>query len=127
MNETVEEKRKKPLVMGCALALFAALGAMDTANGDSFDVDGEAILSACLRPTPEQKSLCLGYVVGATEGLLEIYAGEYVCMPKNERVSGGRLKEIVTRHLREDPEVAHHSAAENILQALTNAFPCSTP
>ena len=70
---------------------------------------------------------CMAYIVGVADasGSLASWgiSTRYVCVPNN--ASSKQLKSIVEKYINEHPEKLHQSASSQVLNALSEAFPCS--
>jgi hypothetical protein len=66
-----------------------------------------------------ERHFCLGYVVGITDG--SNFHGA-MCVPSG--VTRDQITDVVTNYLRAHPEGRDHSAAEQVLIALGQVFPC---
>lgn len=62
---------------------------------------------------------CLGYV----EGVFDLIA-PYLC--PGGRVSNHQVRDVVKKHLSDHPADRHRPAAELVVKALREAFPCPT-
>ena len=60
---------------------------------------------------------CLGYVVGAIDGM------NGLCVPSG--VTKGQLADVVAFHLRDNPAERHLPAALLVRKAINEKFPCN--
>jgi hypothetical protein len=107
---------------------------------------GNDLLHACTMPDNlAAEGYCLGYVVGAIEGLkwgaasvIAFAAPEQQSATDLDRMSSGvlgfcvpaeatniQLRDVVVKHLRENPATRHETARTLVQAALADSFPCS--
>lgn len=132
--------RGSHLVLG--LFLSCALAAPSTS--DTGSVTGNQLYEACTSSEIYQQTFCTGYIIGVNEGLpvgnmvglfrlgvtfeTSEETNDFIrnllefCVP--DEATNEQLRDIVTKHLRENPEHRHHSARFSVLMALQSAFPC---
>lgn len=66
-------------------------------------------------------ALCAAYIVGVAD-VFQAQNGNNICVPPDAIV--GQVADVVTKYLREHPELRHCSSQSLIWVALTDAFPC---
>ena len=106
-------------------------------------ISGNDLLSACETAADAQQGFCVGYIIGANEGLRLGAATAYIFVeaaPTTEEINNasdlilgwcalsevenGQLKDVVVGYLQNHPEIRHESARSLIRSALVEAFPC---
>jgi len=102
-----------------ALILAACLAGYTNAPAAT-GVTGNELWSAMQadRGTPERQ-FAVGYVAGALEASWILF---FDCAPPG--VTVGQAFGIAKKYIREHPEDRHTSAADMVLGAMTDAFPC---
>jgi hypothetical protein len=90
-------------------------------NDVSGFLTGNGLYQNCTSSNDLDKAICLGYVMGVTEGLQSRHT---TCVPKGAGVSGGQIMDVVTNYLRDHPEARHYAAFSEVELALKKAFPC---
>lgn len=116
------------------LVITLAIGGLvaDAAVGRGTFKSGNDLLALCEAVESEaayfQKTAsCRGYVTGVLDYFWTINALEgparSVCMPANLTV--GQAADIVTKHLKANPEIRHLTASMSVISAMVEAFPCA--
>jgi hypothetical protein len=113
-------------VLASAILLATATPAL---AGWSY-LTGDALYSRCTSSADWDIQSCINYIMGVSDSI-DLGQGGYpnhataplVCSPS---LSGKDLKDIVVAHLK-DPANRHYSAAEAVMFALENAWPCKKP
>lgn len=112
------------LVLAAVLALCCAGGKPAVAGFQN----GNELLAMCTsNETVVEKMNCIGYLQGLVDTMLAIQLKTpsprtNICIP--EGVSGGQIKDIVVKNLRNLPEVRHLDAASIVMPILIGTFPC---
>ena len=90
---------------------------------------GGGLLKDCKSDDVTLQQGCLGYIVGAVDGLTasSVIAPEYpknlmICVPDD--VEQGQINYVIVRYLETYPEVRHLNAVFSIQRALNAVFPC---
>ena len=115
-----------PALAAMAITLLAGAAKADEKTDRAF-LDGNALLTRCTDAGPVEVE-CIGYVEGIADAMAAIQAhdgslqGSRACIP--DTVLSTQVRDIVTRFLREHPELRHVSAASVVAHALAEAFPC---
>lgn len=115
------------------LALILAVCAGPTWADDRetmmpFYVTGNDLYGWCGGDASWLESLCLGYILGAYDGMSNSHAAMLraplirICVPFE--ATRKQLRDVVFRHLEENPSTRHHTAASRVRLSLTEAFPC---
>ena len=103
--------------------------------------EGNDLLRACQDAGQAQQGFCIGWVIGAIEGIrfgvaypmmMGASSADEIndmsnsllmnCLPDN--VENSQYVDVVVRHLERHPEKRHHPARFLALEALQEAFPC---
>lgn len=106
-------------------------------------ISGNELLETCASDNQVLAGFCIGYIIGYSEGApwgaymaatrfteglstseLNEAAGVLLssCVPAE--ASNEQLRDVVTKHIRENPETRHESARFLIWEAYIQAFPC---
>ena len=87
------------------------------------DISGAYLKKICAsyveKPANASDGMCIGYVVGIL-GVMEHI--DVLCLPAKSTHSQATL--VVQKYLSEHPEKLHLNAAELVIDALQEAFPC---
>lgn len=83
--------------------------------------DGNRALSRCTSTQDHDISYCLGLIAGLTDGVLDSTTN-VICLPQN--VTIGQLRDVLLRHLANNPESRHVGAGAIMFVSLITAFPC---
>jgi hypothetical protein len=109
---------------------FSVAHAQDTSN-DRFRAfwTGNNLYEWCSKAEPNtpqgeiNTSNCRMYVVGVVDAVFSIHdTGCMFALPSD--ITMQQLQDVVTRHLREEPESRHYTAYSQVVVALKAAFPC---
>lgn len=106
------------------LAVIIPFGMARAANAQeqTFYLSGNEMLEAC----KSKSQMVVGFMMGAVDGIRfqsYFYDGTLrVCVPKE--VSAGQIRDIVCRHLEENPKVRHYPTIYAVGSAVSEAFPC---
>ncbi len=88
--------------------------------------DGNEVLATCESGELEAKIQCASWVMGVTQAftaMAEVSRQKIVCFPE----SGGttrQYRDIILKHLREEPRYRNLASGILALGALSSAFPC---
>lgn len=125
--------------LSCSVLLAASPAATQTLAGND-------VLQACsMADNLAAEGFCLGYIVGAIEGLkwgaasiiaqdsagllepdeLDLLSSVLLgfCIP--DTASNGQLKDVVVKHLQDNPATRHETARTLVQVALSAGFPCT--
>lgn len=123
-------------LLACSLLLVAN-------NSNAQQISGNELLETCTSENQVMAGFCLGYIIGYSEGapwgatLAIIRATEDgdtdrlnkmaslatgSCVPSE--ASNEQLRDVVVKHLHNNPETRHTSARTLIWTAYSEAFPC---
>jgi len=92
-------------------------------------VTGNQLLEYCESKDAFAQGLCDGYITGASD----IESMEGSAFPDRRRsctpntVTNGQMTDVVVKYLKDHPEERHMLAAVLVVEAVTKAFPCSSP
>ncbi len=116
-------KKTLLLMIAAISAIFSTAYQAQAQNPSSSRLNGNSLYERCAHtdssdPTFVQRSVCLGYIMGATDP----YAGTALCIPY--QVQHGQLQEIVTKYLANNPHLRHYKASDLVVDALKQFFPC---
>ena len=80
-----------------------------------------------LRICSDQKASCLNYIEGVVDTLNNLTRWGYlksdlVCIP--DQVDDEQLVSIVTKYLRDNPDLTSSAASERVIDILSWTFPC---
>jgi hypothetical protein len=64
---------------------------------------------------------CAGYAAGVLHGVRMGQMRDAVCLPKN--VTVGQVRDVITKYLRDHPEIRHYAAGPVAAVAINNAWP----
>jgi hypothetical protein len=99
----------------CVLSPAIALG-----QGGFAFISGNTLYERCVPGASDTaNSFCIGYVTGVADVLMQLHT---VCLPSGVEI--GQLVDVVTKHLRDHPEVRHYQANNEIGIVLGTTFPC---
>ena len=87
----------------------------------SYFKDGNELLTQCTSSSAYDQGVCLGYVIGAADGL----GPRFVAIPEN--VTAGQTQDVVIKYLRNHPESRNGPAGPLIMFALMEAWPKPKP
>ena len=105
-------------------------------------VTGNDLIEACGGPSGEQQGLCIGYIMGVTEGIRLgvgapfMIAGEMTTQEINQvsnsllmycaipEVTAAQNVAVVKKYLEENPSQLHFPARGLLLQAFQSAYQC---
>jgi hypothetical protein len=82
---------------------------------------GFSLLSQCESTDGTQNMFCYGYIVGIVD-YASFNSGASFCLYPTVVI--GQLNLVVTKYLRQNPQLLHYNAANLVIDALTAAFPC---
>lgn len=84
--------------------------------------DGNRILERCESPDIYEKGICLGFVIGATDSLMNFrrYSGRSECV--RDSASAGQVRDIVVKYLKDNPATRDDAANSLAIQAIVAAF-----
>jgi Ssp1 endopeptidase immunity protein Rap1a len=124
---------KMMLMASNLLLLSGASAAADPPGQVPIYVDGNKLHYWCQSEQVGERALCAGYIIGASDAEdLTVRLEETtklramrVCKPANASVEQAR--DIVVKHLRDDPEGRHKAAPIVVWLALHDAWPCGKP
>ena len=128
------------------LLLYSAIAFPTGVSAEA--LDGNRLYSACTSESPAEKIFCVGYIIGALEGLkygafiavsayeaahederttpefVDIMADLYLgyCIPGN--ANNEQVSDVVISYLRDNPSDRHNTARALITEAFVKAFPC---
>jgi len=125
------------------LYLYGAIAFPTGVNAEP--LDGIQLYSTCKSEGIVETSFCVGYIIGAVEGLkygafmaanrinedepadtayLDGFANFFLgyCIPHN--ANNQQVSDVVITYLRNNPSNRHNSARALISEAFRNAFPC---
>ena len=86
--------------------------------------DGEALLAQCTATIGAIVDFCYGYIDAVADYLFQKHPmGEFAACVSNVP-DDSQLRFVVTRFLRENPDLQHLSAPELIARALSEKYPC---
>lgn len=85
--------------------------------------EGNFLHKKCQSVNDVDVVVCLAYVTGVVD-TLTMTENRYVCVPPKS-VTGGQLRDIVTKWLEDNPADRHLNASALVMLALTEAFPCT--
>jgi Rap1a immunity proteins len=113
---------RKPIIwVFIFLITLCPLTALSQALTSDSIVNGNQLFSECDDDDGTQNgSACLHYIAGVTDALL---MHKEICVPSGVTIR--QLADIVTKYLRDNPEVRHFTAASDTTVALAHVFPCS--
>ena len=113
---------RKPIVwVFIFLITLYPLTALSQALTSGTFVNGNQLFSKCDDDGDTPNGIgCLHYIAGVADTLL---MHKEICAPNGVTVR--QLADIVTKYLRDNPEVRHFTAASDTTVALARAFPCS--
>jgi Rap1a immunity proteins len=112
--------------IGTIIAVLCALLNSAVAEDDS-SLSGIKLERLCNDVVgSSQDNLCVAYIIRVTQGIAlgmsEAKREHVYCVPDN--VSGGKIREIVQKYLRDHPENLDLPAQMLIALAIHMAFPC---
>jgi len=103
------------------LIMLCPLTALSQALTSDMIVNGDQLFSDCVNGGDAPNgNACLHYIAGAADVLL---MHKEICVPSGVTIS--QLADIVTKYLRDNPEVRHFTAASSTTVALARVFPCN--
>ena len=113
---------RKPIVwVFIFLITLCPLAALSQALTSGTIVNGTQLFSECDDGGDTPNGIaCLHYIAGVADVLL---MHKEICVPSGVTVR--QLADIVTKYLRDNPEVRHFTAASDTMVALARVFPCS--
>lgn len=86
-------------------------------------IDGNSLYEHCNKESDFFLGLCSGYVMASVDVLNGGSIGSWkACVPKGVRLT--QIRDIVKRHLANNPQDRHYSADSLVAEALSKAFPC---
>lgn len=103
------------------LIIFLVIG--NQCYAQNFIPDGNTFLNQCEKFNP----ICQGYIQGIVD-VIDVYNGWYdptncrFRLPSN--VTDRQLIDLMIEYYRNNPEIRHHWNAYNIIQLLSETFPC---
>lgn len=109
-------------VLATGLLVSSGAWAEDTHSGNAF-------LKACTDKKHGEQMLCIGYIVGISQGLVntQTFADKDkfspICIPE-KKVSMGQRKDIFIKYMKEHPEKRHWVGMSLFIMAMREAFPC---
>lgn len=108
---------------------FTLVFSLFSINANAQFFDGNKLLTQLESTKSDERYGALMYIIGAFDMINEIdilankESKNYMfCQPQN--MNGGQLGDIVKMYLQRNPSIRHLPAAELIVQALRNSFPC---
>jgi hypothetical protein len=86
------------------------------------DYSGNELLKYCTSGNSLETVACQAYINGIREvlSLASADAGREPCIPPS--VTGAQIKDVVVRHLRENPETRHLDRAVLVMRAVRDAW-----
>jgi len=112
-----------------AIMVTLASGELFAENGGvySFLTAGQ-LLQVCESSEPFQYGSCLNYLAGTVDTLnmlmdMGAVTDDAYCLPSN--ITQTQLRFVTIKHLKNNPELLNHIAADQVAMALDEAFPCN--
>lgn len=112
------------VILILAAALLTASPTPAKAGGHYYN--GNELYSICSGDTYVQKGACTGYIMGVSDGMqiiADISDARGTCVP--DSVRSGQLRDVIMKHLRDNPEYRHKTASLLVLAAIMTSFPCA--
>lgn len=93
----------------------------------SYGYSGNTLLSFCDSENDTQAMGCGSYILGVIDAYRALSSMHkpninHICFP--DGVNRGQQNKVIVKYLKDHPEHLHYTAADTILAALNNAFPC---
>ena len=115
------------IAISAVLILSSVKGVLAETRSDF--TTGGGLLKNCQSPDITLQQGCLGYIVGAVDGLTvsSVIAPSYpknlkICIP--DSVEQGQINYVIVKYLETYPEVLHLNAVFSIQRVLNDVFPC---
>lgn len=106
------------------IATFSAVGCSVAYAQSQANYRGSQLYAFCESASDLDKARCEGYIDGVATAIADSGLSKIsVCLPNGATTR--HLVLVVTKSMKENPSILHHSAAANIAIALKEAFPCS--
>jgi hypothetical protein len=123
-----------------ALLLLVAASAARATGDASFT--GEDLLQGCVMAEQEMNGAtltrdqgepamgCISYIAGVRD-TITLYpptnkGKQLICIPKDQKITGGQLVRVVLKWLRDHPEELNMPRVVTVLEALRDTWPCRT-
>lgn len=108
--------------MKAAAGLFLILPTIVLGEENTFYLSGNEMLEAC----KAKSQMAVGFMMGAIDGIRfqsSFYEGKLrICVPKG--ATAGQIRDIVCRHIEDNPTVRHYPSVFAVGSAISEAFPC---